>query len=117
MSAYLINEIQFNPTGSPSRPARAVVDGGGDGRLEWIDLDDTSTGVRTRREAGGLFLLLGAVAHCDWLPPEVALDERGFVLTGRDVPAEGWSRRSAAREPRRPRFPASSPSATSVRAR
>ena len=53
-----------------------VVDGGGDGRLEWIEVEDTSTGERTRREAGGLFLLLGAVAHCDWLPPEVARDDR-----------------------------------------
>ena len=48
-----------------------VVDGGGNGRLEWIEVEDTSTGGRTRRETGGLFLLLGAIAHCDWLPSDV----------------------------------------------
>jgi thioredoxin reductase (NADPH) len=38
----------------------------------------------------GLFLLIGAEPHCDWLPAEVCLDERGFVLTGRDVPKQFW---------------------------
>lgn len=28
--------------------------------------------------------------QCDWLPDEVARDDRGFVLTGRDVPTECW---------------------------
>ena len=71
------------------------------GRLEWLDVeDDLDTGERTRREAGGLFLLLGAEPHCDWLPPRVARDERGFVLTGRDVPTDALGRRAAAGEPR-----------------
>ena len=38
----------------------------------------------------GLFLLLGAEPHCDWLPVDVARDDNGFVLTGRDVPREHW---------------------------
>ena len=41
--------------------------------------------------AYGLFLLLGAEPHCDWLPAAVARDERGFVLTGRDVPRDRWA--------------------------
>ena len=44
----------------------------------------------TRRNAEGLFLLLGAEPHCDWLPDDVARDDRGFVLTGRDVPQGRW---------------------------
>jgi thioredoxin reductase (NADPH) len=67
------------------------VDGGGDGRLEWLCLEDTRTGERTREPATGLFLLLGAEPHCDWLPAEVARDEHGFVLTGRDVPKDLWT--------------------------
>ena len=35
-------------------------------------------------------LLRGAEPHCEWLPPAVARDDRGFVLTGRDVPPERW---------------------------
>jgi thioredoxin reductase (NADPH) len=89
MSSYLIGEIAFNPR-IRVEGCRAVVDGGGGGRLEWIEVEDTSTGERARREVGGLFLLLGAVAHCDWLPYQVARDPNGFVLTGRDVPAEAW---------------------------
>ena len=49
---------------------------------------DTRTGVEEDRECHGLFLLLGAEPHCDWLPDAVARDPRGFVLTGRDVPPE-----------------------------
>ena len=89
MSDYLIGEIQYNPQISV-QTCTQVVDGGGDGRLQWLDLEDVRTGERRRVDAQGLFLLLGAEPHCDWLPDEVARDERGFVLTGRDVPRERW---------------------------
>ena len=44
----------------------------------------------SRHDAGALFLLIGAEPRCDWLPPEVERDDRGFVLTGRDVHPDGW---------------------------
>ena len=37
--------------------------------------------------AAGLFLMIGARPHTDWLPAEVSRDERGFVLTGADAAA------------------------------
>jgi thioredoxin reductase (NADPH) len=89
MSSYLIGEIEFNPR-ITVEGCSAVVDGGGEGRLEWVEVENSQTGERSRREARGLFLLLGAVAHCDWLPPEVARDTNGFVLTGREVPGDSW---------------------------
>jgi thioredoxin reductase (NADPH) len=91
MSSYLIGEIEYNPRIS-ARTCTAVVDGGGGdgGRLEWLCLEDVRTGERTKVPASGLFLLLGAEPHCDWLPPAVSRDERGFVLTGRDVPRDRW---------------------------
>lgn len=89
MSQYLIDEIAYIPRIRVETCAR-VVDGGGNGRLEWISVEDINTGQATRRQAGGLFLLLGASPHCSWLPDEVARDEHGFVLTGRDVPKERW---------------------------
>ena len=89
MSSYLVNEIEYNSRVSV-RTCTAVVDGGGDGRLDWLCLEDTRTGERERVSAYGLFLLLGAEPHCDWIPPSVARDARGFVLTGRDVPREHW---------------------------
>jgi thioredoxin reductase (NADPH) len=89
MSHYLVKEIGFNPRIEVLGSAR-VVDGGGDGRLEWVDVEDVAGGGTHRREVRGLFLLLGADPHCEWLPDAVARDERGFVLTGRDVPSEAW---------------------------
>ena len=91
MSSYLINEIEWNPR-ITVRPCTRVVDGGPDdvGQLAWLDMEDVDTGARERVEARGLFLLLGAAPECGWLPDAVLRDERGFVLTGRDVPTEHW---------------------------
>ncbi len=89
MSAYLVNEIGYNPRISV-RTSTAVVDGGGDGRLEWLGLEDVRTGERATVPAYGLFLLLGAEPHCDWIPAAVTRDSHDFVLTGRDVPRDHW---------------------------
>jgi thioredoxin reductase (NADPH) len=90
MSQYLIGEIEYNPR-IHVRTCTTVVDGGGDGRLEWLGLQDVRTGEQEKVPAYGLFLLLGAEPNCDWLPPTVCRDERGFVLTGRDVPRDWWT--------------------------
>ena len=89
MSQYLIGEIAYHPR-IQVRGTCEVIDGGGDGQLEWITLCDSQTGQEERRTAGGLFVLIGAEPHCEWLPGEIALDDRGFVLTGRDVPKDRW---------------------------
>ncbi|MCW2845690.1 MAG: thioredoxin reductase [Nocardioides sp.] len=94
MSRYLIGEIDDNPR-ITVLPCSEVVDGG-DGRLEWLDVRDITTGAVHRREARGLFLLLGAEPHCDWLPESVVRDDNGFVLTGRDVPPGAVARRAPA---------------------
>lgn len=89
MSQYLIGEIAFHPR-ITVRGCCEVIDGGGNGRLEWVVLCDTRTGVEQRCASGGLFLLLGAQPHCDWLPEAVARDADGYVCTGRDVPRDRW---------------------------
>ena len=38
-----------------------------------------------RVDCGGLYIFIGADAETGWLPPEIALDQRGYVLTGTDV--------------------------------
>jgi thioredoxin reductase (NADPH) len=87
MSDYLVREIAASSV-IRVRTSTAVVDGGGVGRLEWLEvLGPTGT---ERLAASGLFLLLGADPCGDWLPPEVVRDEHGFVLTGRDVPMHLW---------------------------
>jgi thioredoxin reductase (NADPH) len=89
MSRYLIDEMRYNERISVV-PCTRVIDGGGEGQLEWLCLENTETGERTTKEARGLFLLLGAEPRCDWLPPELARDKNSFVLTGRDVPRDQW---------------------------
>ena len=89
MSNYLIREIEYNHV-IRVQPCAEVVDGGGDGRLGWITVRDLNTGAEERRDVGGLFLLLGAEPGCDWLPEAVCRDDRGFVLTGRDIPKHLW---------------------------
>lgn len=91
MSSYLIDEIEWNPR-ITVRGSTRVVDGGTDDvdHLGWVTFEDVVSGERERVEARGLFLLLGAAPECGWLPEGVLRDERGFVLTGRDIPRERW---------------------------
>ncbi|MYR05586.1 FAD-dependent oxidoreductase [Gordonia sp. SID5947] len=89
MSQYLVGEIAFNPR-ITVRGSSEVVDGGGSGRLEWITLRDRNSRSEQRCAAAGLFLLLGASPHCDWLPDDVERDDDGFVRTGRDVSRDRW---------------------------
>ncbi|KQX76286.1 FAD-dependent oxidoreductase [Aeromicrobium sp. Root472D3] len=88
MSAYLVDEIATHDD-ITVRVGSRVVDGDGEGHLEWIALQGAG-GEPERLPADGLFLLLGAEPECDWLPDDVARDERGFVLTGRDIPRDRW---------------------------
>ena len=88
MSDYLIRELMANPR-IVVRNLTQVVDGGGDGRLEWLALE--SHGEREQVPADALILLLGAEPCARWLPEAVAQDDHGFVLTGRDVPPDDWT--------------------------
>ena len=59
--------------------------GGGEGRLERLELADRGTGARRTVEAAALFVLVGARPYTGWLPDSVARDRWGFVLTGADL--------------------------------
>jgi thioredoxin reductase (NADPH) len=88
MSAYLIKEIATHDDITVRTRSR-VVDGGGDGHLEWVLLQ-AEGGELERVAVDGLFLLLGAEPGCGWLPDEVAKDAKGYVLTGREIPKQRW---------------------------
>jgi thioredoxin reductase (NADPH) len=61
----------------------------GDTSIEAVDVRDAATGETTRLDSGGLFIFIGADAETAWLPPEIARDDKGYVLTGFDVRAAG----------------------------
>ncbi len=88
MSRYLIDQITARDNIDVS--FCTVVEGvAGERSLESIDVRDTASGEIRTVSSGGLFVFIGADAETGWLPPEIALTERGYVLTGVDVSAAG----------------------------
>jgi thioredoxin reductase (NADPH) len=90
MSAYLIRQINATPT-IDVRLGTRIVDAVGDARLAALVLEDVVTGGREQVSAAALFVLIGGAPRTEWLRDTMATDERGFVLTDRDVPAHAWS--------------------------
>lgn len=91
MSHYLIEKLHgtSNVTVRLRSEVHAVH---GDTHLTAIDVRDGATSAVRREECGGLFVFIGADAETAWLPPEIARDARGYVLTGEDLAKAGcWS--------------------------
>jgi thioredoxin reductase (NADPH) len=49
--------------------------------------NDSSSAFRRDHEQSDRF---GAEPHTEWLAGVLCLDERGFILTGRDIPSTNW---------------------------
>jgi thioredoxin reductase (NADPH) len=84
MSHYLIEQIKSKANVRVEVQSE-VVEAHGDDRLEAIDIRNRATGETTRREAAGVFVMIGADAETDWLPPEIERDPRGYIITGPSV--------------------------------
>ena len=89
ISDYLVQEIAADDR-IVVRTGTEVVDGGGAGRLEWLELEHRSTGERERVAAAALFVLIGTETRSGWLPSAVQRDDHGFVCTGDDVDPASW---------------------------
>jgi thioredoxin reductase (NADPH) len=81
MSHYLVRLVEATPN-IEVRVGTEVIDGGGTGRLEHLVLRDRGTGETRTVPADGLFLMIGARPHTDWLPADIVRDEQGFIATG-----------------------------------
>ena len=88
MSRYLVDQLATRPN-IDVLVRKEVVATHGETSLEAIDVRDADSGEITRLESGGLYIFIGADAETGWLPPEIALDQHGYVLTGSDVTAAG----------------------------
>jgi thioredoxin reductase (NADPH) len=88
MSHYLVDQIR---TKSNIRTAlrSEVTAVYGESHLTGLDILDRGANEVRREESGGLFVFIGADAETDWLPPEIARDPRGYILTGGDVVKAG----------------------------
>jgi hypothetical protein len=89
MSDYLITQLQATPN-IEVRLHTQVVDGHGDARLEALTLGDVRTGRLDQHKATAVFVMIGAEPHTDWLRGVLELDDRGFILAGRDLPEPAW---------------------------
>ncbi len=84
MSSYLIDQIDAikNIT---VEPFREVCEAHGEKYLEELVILNNQDHSRSTRKAGALFIFIGAKPYTEWLPPNVAKDAKGFVITGRDL--------------------------------
>lgn len=81
MSRYLAVEVERDPRIQVMLNTEVRELAGGD-TLEAVVVEDNVTGERRTVEAHAMFILIGAEPHTRWLPGEIALDRRGYVLTG-----------------------------------
>ena len=84
MSRYLIQRIEENPL-IEMHYSSELTSLEGDGHLEqvsWIDKETREVSTRSIRH---VFVMAGASPETSWLSGCVALDNKGFVLTGRDL--------------------------------
>ena len=120
MSDYLVQKVEATPNITVVLHTE-VVDGHGRERLEGLTLRDRHTGATRTVPASAVFVLIGAEPRTDWLEGVVERDERGYVLTGRDLQRDGRLRTAgrwrARRCPWRPACPGCSRPATSATGR
>jgi thioredoxin reductase (NADPH) len=85
MSRYLIDQIDDHPNIHvlAHTQVRGLL---GEGRLDALELERRE-GRRTRHAACGLFVFTGAVPSTAWLDGQLAEDDHGFLLAGREVPS------------------------------
>jgi thioredoxin reductase (NADPH) len=101
MSRYLVDRVTDaeNVEVLASTEVRELV---GEDRLEGLVVEDKRSGARRNLGARALFVFIGAEANTGWLERSVELDERGFVLTGRELDhsvLDGDLWRNLSREP------------------
>ena len=84
MSRYLIQRIEENPQ-IDLRYCTDIVALEGDTHLERVIWRDKNSGATESRPIRHVFIMAGASPRTDWLRGCLALDDKGFILTGRDL--------------------------------
>jgi len=84
MSRYLIQRIAQNPA-IELHFLTELVNLDGDTHLDRVTWIDKATGQTSSHDIRHVFIMAGAAPRTDWLRGCVALDDKGFILTGRDL--------------------------------
>jgi thioredoxin reductase (NADPH) len=84
MSRYLIQRLTENPR-IDLHLNTEIVALQGDERLERVAWQDKKTGETSTHDIRHVFIMTGALPRTEWLRGCVAMDNKGFILTGRDL--------------------------------
>jgi thioredoxin reductase (NADPH) len=84
-SEYLIEQVDALPNLTVHLDTE-VIEAKDPQQLRFLTLRDRTTGRTSELAVSGLFIMIGAVPRTDWLPPELARDGKGYILTGGDAP-------------------------------
>ncbi|MGH2388495.1 MAG: NAD(P)/FAD-dependent oxidoreductase, partial [Chloroflexota bacterium] len=87
MSRYLIDQLATRAN-IVVRTRAELVGVSGHTHMEEIEIRDNGQDRIERRAADAVFIFIGADAGTAWLPRSIALDDRGYVLTGHDIAEE-----------------------------
>lgn len=87
MSSYLSSRLEADPRISIEYQAEVVALDGSD-RLSSVTIRNRADGSVRDLETCALFVMVGAEPNTGWLSGLVALDDKGFVLTGEAASAE-----------------------------
>jgi thioredoxin reductase (NADPH) len=86
MSRYLIQRLTENPKVELHFNTEIVALDGAD-QLERVTWKNRTTGEVSTHQIHHVFIMTGASPRTEWLRGCLALDEKGFILTGRDLDA------------------------------
>lgn len=103
MSRYLISRITENPKVEVHYNTE-IVDMEGSRELEKVTWFDKTTQQKSNHDISHVFIMSGASPRTDWLKGCVVTDNKGFILTGRDLEASAEFLRSAWPLPRSPQM-------------
>ena len=84
MSRYLIQRLTENPQ-IELHLNTEIVALGGESRLECVNWKNRATGEISTHDIHHVFVMTGASPRTEWLRGCLALDSKGFILTGRDL--------------------------------
>jgi len=86
MSRYLIDQIEKTPNiRLRARTELERVEGNGQVERVVLRVDDGESQVE---DIDAVFVFIGTRPRSDWLPESVLRDDKGFVITGRDLSAD-----------------------------
>jgi thioredoxin reductase (NADPH) len=88
MSHYLVERIKTIPN-ITVEPNTEVIEVHGENRLSKITIRHHDTKETEEREAGAVFIFIGAEPQTEWLEGTVCRDGKGFLVTGRNLLREG----------------------------